>query len=151
MTMTHKTTTPHPRRHKLKKQKPVPKVTPVATDASTAQGPTKTDAYKLAIEITASAFDARKIVIALAKEHPELLVRLYRATTVTETWQRDIVTAVYQGNPVHAIKLTRENTGLGLKEAKDVVDNLRRLHVEERIHDVCSVPHHTEPRSVGSQ
>lgn len=119
--MTHKQKTPHPRRHFKKATKlrlAAPTVSaPVATGS--------TDVYKQAIEIAASPFDARKIVIALAKAHPELFVQLHRQTTTVDPWQREVVTAVYQTNMVGAIKLTREKTGLGLKEAKDVIDNLR--------------------------
>ena len=32
------------------------------------------------------------------------------------------ITAVERGNLIEAIKITREETGLGLKDAKDVVD-----------------------------
>lgn len=148
--MTHKTTTPHPRRHKLRKgkaPKPVKAVDGATIIAKAQTTPLKVpvpDAYKLTIDlITGSLFDAKKIVVALAKENPELLIKLYRATTVTEPWQRDVVTAVYQSNPVSAIKTTRERTGLGLKEAKDIVDALR-VHMSNNGY-MLSVPSHITP------
>ena len=33
------------------------------------------------------------------------------------------ISALYQGNKIEAIKLTRQERGLGLKEAKDAVDD----------------------------
>jgi ribosomal protein L7/L12 len=120
--MTHKQANSTVKRTKLKKQPKVVASAPAV--ASTA--PTNHDgALRRVIEITTSAFDAQKIAVALAKEYPEIFVKLHEATTSIQNWHRDVVTAVYQGNPVAAIKLTREKTGLGLKEAKDVIDNLR--------------------------
>jgi hypothetical protein len=40
------------------------------------------------------------------------------------------VAALQQGNKIEAIKLTREVTGLGLKEAKDAVEAYLRAHPE---------------------
>jgi len=38
----------------------------------------------------------------------------------------DVVAAVDAGRKIEAIKILREESGLGLKEAKDVVDSLTR-------------------------
>jgi len=38
----------------------------------------------------------------------------------------DVISAVGAGHKIEAIKILREETGLGLKEAKDVVDRLAR-------------------------
>jgi ribosomal protein L7/L12 len=81
--------------------------------------------FQRAIEIMSVSFDAKKIAIALAKEHPEIFVKLYEATTIVLGWHREVITAIYQNNFVQAIKTIRENTGVGLKEAKDIADNLR--------------------------
>jgi ribosomal protein L7/L12 len=116
--MTHKQANPT-KRVKLKKQpKAVVAVKPVAPAVDSG-------VFRRAIEIACSAFDAKKIATALAKDYPEIFVKLYEATTSVQDWHRDVITFAYQGNPVGAIKLVREHTGLGLKEAKDVVDNLR--------------------------
>lgn len=37
-----------------------------------------------------------------------------------------VVSAVHQGNRIEAIKIVRQETGLGLKEAKDLVDDYVR-------------------------
>jgi hypothetical protein len=119
--MTHKQAN-SVKRTKLKKQPKVVASAPAVAPAA----PTNHDAaLRRVIEITTSGFDAQKIAVALAKEYPEIFVKLFDATTRAKDWHREVITAAYQGNPVSAIKLTREFTGLGLKEAKDVVDNLR--------------------------
>lgn len=47
------------------------------------------------------------------------------ATPVAGTeWMTEVRALVAQDNKIQAIKLYRENTGLGLKEAKDAVDAL---------------------------
>lgn len=40
----------------------------------------------------------------------------------------DVIAAVEAGRTVEAVKLLREHTGLGLRDAKRVVDMLERLH-----------------------
>jgi large subunit ribosomal protein L7/L12 len=37
----------------------------------------------------------------------------------------EVLDLVRQGQPIHAIKLYRQQTGVGLKEAKDVIDGLK--------------------------
>jgi len=38
----------------------------------------------------------------------------------------DVLDALQRGSPLEAIKLLRESTGVGLKEAKDIIDGYRR-------------------------
>ena len=40
----------------------------------------------------------------------------------------DVIAAANAGRKIDAIKILREQTGLGLAEAKDVVDRLARAH-----------------------
>jgi hypothetical protein len=47
----------------------------------------------------------------------------------------EVIAAVDGGNTILAIKILREETGLGLKEAKDVVDSLARVRQEDLIAD----------------
>ena len=42
----------------------------------------------------------------------------------------EVIDLVHQGRKIEAIKLHRERTGVGLKEAKDVVDELERKYKE---------------------
>jgi Ribosomal protein L7/L12 C-terminal domain len=81
--------------------------------------------YQHVIDILAGGYDAVKIATALAKSHPQLFVDLYKSTCAPpEKWKQEIVSMNYRGEKVPAIKSLREKTGLGLKEAKDIVDNL---------------------------
>lgn len=116
--MTHKHTKPHPKRapkHPKKAAKPQA----VDAAASTASQ------YSRAIEIAASAFDAKKIAIALAKHDPVLFVKLFEQTTAVEPWHGEVITHLYRGEMVQAIKMIRVASGLGLKEAKDIADTVR--------------------------
>lgn len=122
--MTHKQVNPTYKRTKLKKQtkqKAVVAAAPVVSSNET----THAEYLRRVVEIMATSYDAKKIAVALAKDHPEIFVKMHNQTTAVENWHREVITAIYQTNPIAAIKLTRERTGLGLKEAKDIVDNLR--------------------------
>lgn len=46
------------------------------------------------------------------------------ATASAAGVSQEVLDLVRQGQPIHAIKLYREQTGVGLKEAKDVIDRL---------------------------
>lgn len=48
----------------------------------------------------------------------------------------DVIAAVMAGRRVEAVKLLREETGLGLREAKRIVDMLDRSHGPSGIPDV---------------
>ena len=72
--------------------------------------------------------DFKTLAIELAKQNPELFCTLAvpAVQTVTDdAWKPDAIRFIRQGNLVSSIKLVREKTGFGLKEAKDVVDALR--------------------------
>lgn len=103
--------------------------------------------YEKAIDVLLSGYDSKAIAILLAKKHPAIFLDLHgqsRNTTVPsgpipravgaaerdaatpkpfEQWHSDVVNLLRSGgNKVAAIKLIREKTGLGLKEAKDLAD-----------------------------
>ncbi len=46
------------------------------------------------------------------------------APPAASAWMSEVQALVAQGNKIQAIKVYRENTGLGLKEAKDAVEAL---------------------------
>lgn len=95
----------------------------VAPPVKAKPGPTVAERI---LDIVAGGYDAQKIAHALAKKHPTLFLELYQQVAApVSTWHKDVVQHMYGGNVVSAIKLVREKTGLGLKEAKDVCDNLR--------------------------
>lgn len=51
---------------------------------------------------------------------------------LTDELRGEIWKLVHTGHTINAIKLVRDRTGLGLKEAKDLVDGLRRNDVTLR-------------------
>lgn len=44
------------------------------------------------------------------------------------------IAAIQRGHKIEAIKLVREEHGLGLKEAKDLVDRYEKAHPRQRTH-----------------
>lgn len=114
--------------------------------------------YRQAIDIiVANQLNYEDLGVALAKENPALFVKLVAQqkdvdVPGVEQWQRDVYSHIIGGNMVNAIKLTREKTGFGLKEAKDVCDAVRyTLIANKRMskpdHDlwVTSAPVHLLP------
>ncbi|NJK43870.1 MAG: hypothetical protein HC933_05910 [Pleurocapsa sp. SU_196_0] len=45
-----------------------------------------------------------------------------------QAWEQDLLELIRSNQKIEAIKLYREQTGLGLKEAKDAVEALERRH-----------------------
>lgn len=85
-------------------------------------------AYAQAIEILMQDnVDFRSIVVSLAKRHPEILVEIAGRKVSAPQWHRDIVAYALSPNRVAAVKLYREHTGSGLKEALDVVNHIQNL------------------------
>lgn len=85
--------------------------------------------------------DYRKIAVELAKVNPLLFVQLHRSKPEgkVEPWMNDVLTHIKDNHKVEAIKTLRNATGMGLKEAKDVVDNVV-ANVERAFNLVPSVP-----------
>jgi len=85
--------------------------------------------YAQAIDILmGKEVDFRSMCIELAKQNPELFCTLAEKTAPTNNsnaWHVEAIAHVRGGNIVSAIKLCREKTGFGLKEAKDVMDAVR--------------------------
>jgi hypothetical protein len=84
-------------------------------------------AYKEVIDILMSPgeFDYKRIAINLAKEHPEIFLQMVqRSAPPVPGWHQEIISLLKTERKVDAIKLLRVETGFGLKEAKDVCDNL---------------------------
>lgn len=78
--------------------------------------------------------DETKEIYALKQKVEELERKLefvmqalrLRYSEVPAAQDGEIVELIKRGNMIEAIKLYREQTGLGLKEAKDAVDELHR-------------------------
>ena len=76
--------------------------------------------------------DSDKIVLEIAKRNPSVLAKAIEAICQREReesapWRKEFSELVRQGQVVKAIKLHREKTGSGLKEAKEAHDNERAL------------------------
>lgn len=81
--------------------------------------------YAKAIDILMGReVDFKSMCIELAKQNPELFCTLAAgaAPSKDNAWHREAVQFMRNGNMVSAIKLCREKTGFGLKEAKDIID-----------------------------
>lgn len=84
--------------------------------------------YAKAIDILmGSPVDFKAICIELAKQQPELFCTLAHgaAPSNDNAWHLEAIAHMRAGNLVTAIKLCRQQTGFGLKEAKDIIDALR--------------------------
>lgn len=85
--------------------------------------------YKKAINILMDGdVDFKKLGVALAQTNPKLFIQLVDDPNVfrpVEQWHRDVKHLTCAGRKVEAIKLIREKTGFGLKEAKDISDHLQ--------------------------
>ena len=71
--------------------------------------------------------DAMSLLFTFAKQDPAGFVKAIDHPRPTRdlVWTREAVSLISAGNMISAIKMTRENRGLGLKEAKDVCDAAR--------------------------
>ena len=92
--------------------------------------------YKKAIDILTGpeTIDYRKVCVELAKTDPAAFVRLVRGNTkAIVEWHNTLLRHIKENRPIDAIKLVREKTGFGLKESKDIVDNLTHLLYCEKV------------------
>jgi len=83
-------------------------------------------AHAEAIEILMNGSpNFRDIGIALAKNCPELFVELHsKIQYVAPAWMTTVINFLKGNNIVSAVKETRNATGFGLKESKDICDNV---------------------------
>lgn len=82
---------------------------------------TSIEALQRAIALVAAEqLDYKKIVVQLAQHYPETFVKL-ATNSMCQQWHRTVRQYLIEGGSrVAAVKLVREKTGLGLKEALDV-------------------------------
>jgi ribosomal protein L7/L12 len=59
----------------------------------------------------------------ILKDHPELI---RPSKDRTPAWMHTLATSIEQNQAIPPIKAIRENMGLGLKEAKDLMDHMRQ-------------------------
>lgn len=90
--------------------------------------------YKKAINILMDGdVDFKKLGVTLAQMNPKLFVQLVDNPNVfrpIEQWHRDVKHLMCDSKKIEAIKLMREKTGFGLKEAKDISDHLQNHFAE---------------------
>ena len=84
--------------------------------------------YQEAIEVLMSDMDRSLLVREIAKHNPASLVEAARRLGFARTLEALVLEMLPDGY-VNAIKMVREQRGMGLKEAKDYVDGIRDRRV----------------------
>ena len=80
-------------------------------------------AYKRVIEMLMNQqVDHYTLMVKLAQNYPEIFLEL---TCNAVVWHQTVINLLKTEQNVEAIKIVRKETGYGLKESKDVCDNLR--------------------------
>jgi ribosomal protein L7/L12 len=80
--------------------------------------------YAEVIELCSKEQDWKDIVIKIAKHHPGVVFKAI--TGVNDDWKKKARTLyLTEGKKVEAIKYCRNETGMGLKEAKEAVEALK--------------------------
>lgn len=101
---------------------------------------------KLIDIIAGRRYDAEAVCLQLAKSHPEVFIQLVEQTNEVElpVWMERFVREIRHGGFIPSIKMLRECSGLGLKEAKETVENLinYRLYTlkERSFYDIANKP-----------
>lgn len=80
--------------------------------------------YSRAIEILTKHDNlAKDILIEIAKSNPSAIIKGYNSLN-HPNWQDEVLPILRSGQKINAIKRCRELTGMGLKEAKQAVEEL---------------------------
>ena len=91
------------------------------------------NAHQQAIQIMEDIYsgkrDAMSCLFTLCRVEPDAMVRALDPPLVKRTaaWTDVAMTHLHNGNMVSAIKEVRTHRGLGLKQAKDIVDEARNI------------------------
>ena len=93
--------------------------------------PNQIQSYQKVIDVIADVHfdhDARAILLQIAKTNPQIVVAaaeyLKGAPVTTYGVSNAVMDALFAGQKIQAIKQHRTDSGLGLKEAKDAIDNV---------------------------
>lgn len=83
--------------------------------------------YMRAIDIIMEGdYDAKAVIRELVKRDPKMFCSIIdERPLAVEQWHRNVKKFMIDGSVVEAIKLLRQETKLGLREAKDIVDNVQ--------------------------
>ena len=79
--------------------------------------------YAEAIDVLMKRGNFNEILIEIAKVHPKAVVMANSAVN-GPTWQEQCRELLKAGRKIEAIKVCHQLTGMGLKEAKEAVENL---------------------------
>lgn len=81
--------------------------------------------YREAIDVITKHRDESEIIlIEVAKANPGAVVKAFN-TIYHEEWHKDIIPLLKVDRKIQAIKLCRELTGMGLKEAKEACEAIQ--------------------------
>ncbi len=83
--------------------------------------------YAAAItELERDQFSAQAVIFEIARKTPAAYVAAVNRLRNQVDWKHACIDLVRAGQKIEAIKLCRSATGMGLKEARDVVEALPR-------------------------
>ncbi|UCC41430.1 MAG: ribosomal protein L7/L12 [Candidatus Aminicenantes bacterium] len=89
--------------------------------------------YAKAIDILFDVMSHKRnpleLIREIAKLNPAIIIRA--AKNISAPWMEAAIPLLKEGQKILAIKKCRELTGLGLKEAKEAVDELEKLKIKE--------------------
>lgn len=83
--------------------------------------------YAEVINIIANERDrAFDILVEIAKKNPASVMNAFRKLNLSEgAWRQKAIDSLKSNQKIQAIKICRQGTGLSLKDAKSIIDNLQ--------------------------
>ena len=84
------------------------------------------NAIKILQDVAEGKRDALGLLFTLARIDPDALIRAANAID-SPAWAIEALDALRRGMKIEAIKLIRMNRGLGLKESKDIADDIGQM------------------------
>ena len=85
------------------------------------------DAIKILQDVAEGKRDALGLLFTLARIDPDALIRAANAIDAP-AWAIEALDALRSGMKIECIKIIRMNRGLGLKEAKDIADEIGQMN-----------------------
>ncbi len=85
------------------------------------------DAIKILQDVAEGKRDALGLLFTLARVDPDALIRAANAVDAP-AWTTEALDALRRGRKIEAIKLIRMHRGLGLKESKDITDDIDQMN-----------------------
>ncbi len=85
------------------------------------------DAIKILQDVAEGKRDALGLLFTLARIDPDALIRAANAVDAP-AWTTEALDALRRGMKIECIKIIRMARGLGLKEAKDIADEIGQMN-----------------------